>query len=201
MDILYYSNYCKHCQKIKEFIGKSNLIEKISAICIDKRKIDDKTGQIIIILENGKPMMLPPNIHSVPSLLIKSNFHVIMGDEIIKYFQPIVKSQEQKAVGHFGEPSSFDFNNNSISEQYTFYSDNLQNVKQDNFVNANHIIPPIYAEPDNYKSNKISSELPRTNETKKMNNEEMASILQQLNELRTNDNTQIKTEYTMSPKI
>ena len=74
MDILFYSNYCKHCEKIKQFIVKSNLTDKISAICIDKRTKDPRTGQIVVVLENGKQTTLPPNVHSVPSILIKSNF-------------------------------------------------------------------------------------------------------------------------------
>ena len=53
MDILYYSNYCKHSQNVIQTLVKSNLTDKISFICIDKRKRDENSGQMIIILENG----------------------------------------------------------------------------------------------------------------------------------------------------
>ena len=78
-DILYYSNYCKHSQNIIQYFAKNNLTEKISFICIDKRIIDQKTGYTNIILENGKKVLLPPNIHHVPSLLLtKQNNKVII---------------------------------------------------------------------------------------------------------------------------
>ena len=70
MDILYYSNYCKHSQSVIQTLVKSNLTDKISFICIDKRKRDETSGNIVIILENGDRVMMPPNIHSVPSLLL-----------------------------------------------------------------------------------------------------------------------------------
>jgi hypothetical protein len=190
---------------------KSNLIEKISAVCVDKRTKDAKTGQLIIVLENGKTMMLPPNIHSVPSLLIKSNFHVIAGDEIMRYYQPQVQSQEKMAVGHLGEPSGFDLGNYSISDQYTFYSDtvphNIQSQKN-NMVDANHTIQPIHAEPDNYRPNKMSSEITvdkihtlRNEDIKKLNNDDMNAMIQEMTENRHQDKMQIISDYKMSPQL
>ena len=37
MDTLYYSNYCKHSQRVLHFIVKGNLTEKLNFLCIDKR--------------------------------------------------------------------------------------------------------------------------------------------------------------------
>ena len=48
MDILYYSNYCKHCQKIIQFLSKGGLLESINAYCIDKRRKDSRTNQTMI---------------------------------------------------------------------------------------------------------------------------------------------------------
>ena len=70
MDILYYSNHCPNCHKVLHLISRAGLIDKLNAICIDKRTIDPQTGQIFIQLENGKKIMLPPNIQSVPALLV-----------------------------------------------------------------------------------------------------------------------------------
>jgi len=205
MDILFYSNYCKHCEKIKQFIVKSNLTDKISAICIDKRTKDPRTGQIVVVLENGKQTTLPPNVHSVPSILIKSNFHVISGDEIIKYFQPTVELQQKNAVGHLGEPSGFDLVNSSISDQYTFYSDGSGQNKT-SFVNSDHNIAPIHAEPDNYRPNKLSPDVTidklhnyRTEDIKKLNNDDMNSMIQQMTENRHQDLSQISNGAKVGP--
>jgi hypothetical protein len=211
MDLLYYSNYCKHCAKIKEFFIKSNLTDKIDTVCVDKRKKDSKTGQWVIILDNGKTITLPPNVHSVPSLFLKSNYNVICGDEIIKHFQPQVKIQEKMAVGHLGEPSDFNLMNSSISEKYTSYSDDMTQGTQsfkDSFVSASHNIAPIYAEPDNYKPNKLSADVTidklhtyRNEEIQKLNNEDMNIMMQQINQNRHQDALNASAEYTMAPKI
>ena len=49
MDTLYYSNYCKHSQRILQFLVKGNLVDKINFMCIDKRQQDDTNNQIYII--------------------------------------------------------------------------------------------------------------------------------------------------------
>ena len=82
MDILYYSNYCKHSKKIISVLSRSNkLKETISFICIDNRYKDNTTNQEFIRLENGSRIVKPPNLHSVPALLlIKENFTILYGD-------------------------------------------------------------------------------------------------------------------------
>ena len=66
MDILYYSNYCKHSQKVVNTLVKNNLKDKMSFLCIDKRRRDAKDNQTYILLENGSRVIMPPHIHSVP---------------------------------------------------------------------------------------------------------------------------------------
>ena len=79
MDILYYSNYCKHSQNIIQFLTKGDLIKELNAFCIDKRFRDPKTNQIMIQLENGKAVLLPPNVQSVPALLcVSQNYKLIL---------------------------------------------------------------------------------------------------------------------------
>ena len=53
MDILYYSNFCKHSQNVLQVLVKGDMKEKITFISIDKRKKDPKTNQVHIQLENG----------------------------------------------------------------------------------------------------------------------------------------------------
>ena len=91
-DILYYSNHCKHSEKILNYLVKNDIVKYLNCICVDKRQINQSNGNVNIILENGNSVMLPPNVHSVPSLLIlKENYRVVMGDEILKIFNVYCK--------------------------------------------------------------------------------------------------------------
>ena len=77
MDILYYSNNCKHSQRIIQFLSKGGLLESLNAYCVDKRVRDPKTNQTMIVLETGQHAMLPPNVHSVPALLLTNKNYQI----------------------------------------------------------------------------------------------------------------------------
>ena len=85
MDILYYSNYCKHCQRIITSIVKSNIVSKISAVCIDKKVREGSS--YIVKFDNGTKCTLPPNLQVVPSLLCMKKNHVIItgGDAILEF--------------------------------------------------------------------------------------------------------------------
>jgi len=172
MDILYYSNYCPHSQKILQTLVKGNLSEKISFICIDKRQYDPKTNQTYIILENGGRVILPPNVNSVPSmLLINQNYRLICGDEIIKLFHNDIKQATNKATKSNGEPMSFQLNNSSggsniVSEQYTMYNmspDELSakgtggNRQLYNYVPVDNNLNLIQTPDDTYKPDKLST--------------------------------------------
>jgi hypothetical protein len=158
MDTLYYSNYCKYSNSIKEFIVKKNLIEKLNCICVDSRIVEQQTGQIVLVLENGKKVLLPPNVHRVPSLIIRKNYNLVEGNDIIQYFESIVKEQTQDITD---EPTGFSLTDSSRhsvqSEQYTFTDGRPQNRVL--YVDANHSIAPIRAAPDDYHPNKVSSDV------------------------------------------
>ena len=170
MDILYYSNYCKHSQNIVQFLTKSDLIKEIHAFCIDKRFRDPKTNQIMIQLENGKAVLLPPNIQSVPALLCTSqNYKLVLGDDIIKYFEPAMK--EKLSSSNFGEPTAFSLGqmsgsggSNVVSEQYTDFNMTAEELSakgtggrrhMHNYVMADSDSCYIQTPPDNYKPDKI----------------------------------------------
>ena len=172
MDILYYSNYCTHSQKVLQTLVKGNMSDKLSFICIDKRQLDKKTNQTYIILENGGKVILPPNIHSVPSLLlIKDNYRIIEGDNIIKFFHKDIKQRSNIATNYNGEPMSFQLGSSSggtniISEQYTLYNmspDELSakgsggNRQMYNYVPAGNTIDLIQTPEDTYKPDKVSN--------------------------------------------
>lgn len=174
MDILYYSNYCKHSQKIIKFFVQNNLNDQISFISIDNRKYDNKTGQIYVILENGKQIVLPPNIHSVPSLLlVKNNYSVLIGDEIRARYSNKIENKKDIATLGNGEPIGVSLDSvlgsgSVVSEQYTSYDATPQELSTKgrggnrslyNYVSAVEAAPGIYTPPDNYHPDKISGDI------------------------------------------
>ncbi len=176
MDTLYYSNYCKHSQRILQFLVKGNLANKINFLCIDKRQQDSNTNQIYIILEDGKRVVMPPNIKSVPSLLlVNQGYHVILGDDIIQHYQVAANLETKKKqmqmqpiepVGTSLMQSSGGMN--IISEQYTMYDltpDELSakgnggRRQLHNYVSANEGIIAIQTPPDTYQPDKIDKDV------------------------------------------
>ena len=172
MDIVYYSNYCKHCQKLIQTLVKGNVYDKISFICIDKRTVDPKTNQTMIVLENGSKVVLPPNIHSVPSLLlVNKNYKVILGDDIIKHYHSEIKNLTENVNQNHGEPSGFPLGmstggTNIVSEQYTLYNMTPEELSAKgkgnnrqiyNYVSANDEINLIQTPAETYKPNKLSN--------------------------------------------
>ena len=174
MDILYYSNYCKHSQNVLQTLVKSNLSKKVSFISIDKRKIDPATNQMKILLENGSQVILPPNIKSVPSLLlVNKNFQVILGSDIVKHYHKDIKENIHNTTPTGGEPSGYHLGissggTNIQSEHFTSYNlspDELSakgnggNRNLHNYVSVNNDLQLIQTPPDDYTSDKISSDV------------------------------------------
>jgi hypothetical protein len=169
MDILYYSNYCPNSQKILQYITKSGLIEKINCICIDKRVTNPNTGQIQIQLENGKKVLMPPNVQHVPALLIVAKkYSAIFGGEIISYFEPYVKGKTDEATSFNGEPVGISLGqpsgSNISSEHFTFYNMSPDELSAKgkggmrqmyNYVSAEHNIYSIQTPIDTYRPDKV----------------------------------------------
>lgn len=127
MDILYYSTGCRHCQKLLPYLAKNGLTDKMNFVCVDRRARDPKTQQMQLVLDNGSRVMLPPNVHRVPTLVIISqNYRSVVGEEIYSYLEPMVKKANQFAIKEHGEPSGFVLGGysggvNIVSETFTFY--------------------------------------------------------------------------------
>uniref|UniRef100_A0A6C0DUJ9 Glutaredoxin domain-containing protein n=1 Tax=viral metagenome TaxID=1070528 RepID=A0A6C0DUJ9_9ZZZZ len=186
MDILYYSNYCKHSQKVLQTLGKTNVVDKISFICIDKRSRDPKSNQMYIDLENGSKVIMPPNLHSVPAmLLVKQQYRVIYGTEILEYLQPKLKMEANLSAPVFDEPMAYQLNggsggSNIVSEHFTMYDmtpDELSskgkgsNRQMYNYVSANDNVITINTPPENYRPDKISNNVTIDTLQEKRNNE------------------------------
>jgi len=174
MDILYYSNYCKHSKKILEFLVKGGIVESLSCICIDKRTRDPRTNQIIIILENGKQAVLPPNVKLVPSLLlVNANYKLVLGSDIIRHFEPKIKEKLSSANFGNGEPLGYAINaasgsggSNIVSEQFTYYNMTPEELSAKgaggrrqlyNYVPVETGSNFIQTPPDTYRPDKIAS--------------------------------------------
>ena len=174
MDIFYYSNYCKHSKKVIEFLTKGGFTESISSICIDKRIRHPKTNQILIVLEDGKQAPMPPNIQSVPALLlVNDNYKLILGNDIIRHFEPKMKAKLASANFGNGEPLAYAINSsasaggsNIVSEQFTFYDMSPEELSAKgrggqrqmyNYMPAGQDVLAIPTPPDTYRPDKIAS--------------------------------------------
>lgn len=174
MDILYYSNFCKHSQKILQYLVKSNLANQLNFLCIDKRARDPNNNQMYIILENGQKVIMPPNIQSVPALLlVKHSYRVILGDDIILHFQDAVQNKQEIKQLRSVEPTGISLmpsnqGMNIISEPYTFYSLTSDELSAKgtggrrqlyNYVSANDDTITINTPPETYQADKISGDI------------------------------------------
>ena len=186
MNILYYSNYCENSKKVIQYISKNGLIDKLNAICIDKRTVDKTTGQVLIQLENGQKVMLPPNVHSVPAMLVRDkNYLAVYGGEIIQYFQGAVQERNVVAQKDNGEPIGISLTSSSagvaiVSEQYTMYDltpDELSAKGRSNkrpmynYISANHDTYKIPTPPDTYRPDKIGEAVSIETLTQQRNSE------------------------------
>lgn len=176
-DILYYSNHCNHSLKVIQYISKNNLIDKISCICIDKRMRDSQNNHIIILLDNGKKVSMPPSIESVPTLLRPSqNYTILLGtDKIIEYIQNEKKYINQQTQSDIlqnnAEPISYEFigssNTNIASEKFTDYNMSSTSLSAKgtgkdrqmyNYVPVDSEIS-IHAPEETYQADKLSTDV------------------------------------------
>lgn len=174
MDILYYSNYCPHSQNVLKYITRKNLIERLNCICVDKRVRDHNNNQIYIVLENGKRVILPPNVSSVPSLLqVKKNYSVLQGEDILKYFESQYTNNQgnSELLQQNGEPMGFQLtgisaSSNILSEQYTLYDMTPDELaakgkggrrQMYNYIPATHDTDFIETPEDRYRPDKLDN--------------------------------------------
>lgn len=123
MNILYYSNYCEHSKKLLQYLAKNGLAQELNCLCIDRRTRDERTGQIYLLVEKGTKLLLPPNIHAVPALLlVNEKYRVLTGEAIYKHFEPKVDKRNNAATGYNGEPSGYVLGGGIVSEKFTNYN-------------------------------------------------------------------------------
>jgi len=153
---------------------KNNLATKLNFLCIDQRKRDVNNNNVYIVLEDGRQVIMPPNVHSVPALLlIKENYRVILGEDIIKRYQGSVQSQTHAATQFQGEPMGVSLmasnqGMNIVSEPYTYYNLTAEELSAKgtggrrqmyNYVPADLEVISISTPPDTYQPDKIAKSI------------------------------------------
>jgi len=166
MDVLYYSNLCKHSQTLLGILSKTNIHNKFYYVCIDKRVTEG--NNVNIILENGSKILLPSIIKNVPSLLLPNHGNrVLTGGEILTYIE--LNNTQSQSTG-IDEPSPFalatNVSDNIASDKFSFLDmtdDDLTakgggGMRQMyNYVQLD--MNPLIATPnEDYESDKMSSQ-------------------------------------------
>jgi len=164
--VLYYSKYCDNCKKLIHKVGRDKIKNDIHFLCIDKRKkIENKT---YIVLNDGKELLMPPEIQEVPAfLLLNRGNRIIYGNEINSLIDPMLENSKRKDTRNNMEPLAF-----SLYEMGTCLSDNYSYLDQNpddlstkgsgglrqmhSFANCDYK-DEIETPPENFSSNKIKS--------------------------------------------
>ena len=104
--VLYYSKYCDNCKLLLYELGKSNLQNDIHFLSIDRRI--EKKGNIYIVLDNGREILLPKQITNVPSLLLLNKGNkILVGKDVLNYYKPKISSEKVMATQNNIEPMAF----------------------------------------------------------------------------------------------
>ncbi len=122
--IIYYSKYCEHSNKLLKILSKTELKNKIHFLSIDRRITKD--SRQYVVLDNGQEILMPDVIKQVPALLLLHyGNRTLFGEEIIKFYRPQIDKERKKAVGFNGEPTAF-----SMKESGTLMSDTYSYLDQ-----------------------------------------------------------------------
>ena len=133
MDVFYYSNHCRHCPRIIQFITKNGLTDRLNCVCVDRRERSSENGAIYVQLDNGARVVLPPNVNCVPALIQVSNkYALVVGDDILAYLQGRAAPGMHSSVGAparaNGEPlgaspGALSHSGNIVSDSFSAYSE------------------------------------------------------------------------------
>jgi hypothetical protein len=146
--IIYYSKYCEHSNKLLKILSKTDGIkDKIHFLPIDRRKVkgDDRT---YVVLDNGQEILMPDVIKQVPALLLLHyGNRTLFGEEIVKFYRPQIDKERKKATNNNGEPTSFSMNENGtlMSDNYSYLdqSSDEMGVKGDGGLRQMHSFTKI----------------------------------------------------------
>jgi hypothetical protein len=133
MDVFYYSNHCRHCPRIIQYINKNGLADRLNCVCVDRRERSPENGATYVQLENGARAMLPPNGNCVPALIQVGNKHTLVtGGDILAYLQervaPGARPEVCAGARANGEPTgaspdTLSHSGNIVSDSFSAYSE------------------------------------------------------------------------------
>jgi hypothetical protein len=166
MDILYYSTNCTHCQKLLQYLAKNGLSTKMNFLTVDRRTVDQASGQTYLLLDRGTKVLLPPNVDSVPSLvLVSQNYRVVTGNDIYGYLTPKLQNMNDAATKNNGEPMGYQMGlGDVVSEKFTDYGMSPEELstkgrggsrQMHNYVSPKNDMFSIPTPSDDYKADKI----------------------------------------------
>ena len=152
---------------------KENLVNSLSFICIDKRSRDPQNNQVYITLENGKKIIMPPHINSVPALLLaKQSYRVVLGEDILRHFSGAKGAQPNLKQGGYEPVGSALLSSNQgmsiVSEPYTLYSLTPEELSAKgtggrrsmyNYVLASQDVITIQTPAETYEPDKLSNDV------------------------------------------
>ena len=162
--VLYYSKYCENCKKLLYQLGKSNIQKNIHFLSIDKRI--NRGNKIYIILDNGNEIYMPPNIVSVPTLLLLNRGNkILVGDDVINFFKPQISQEKIQATKNNMEPLAFSMfeMGTSMSDTYSYLDQTPGEMEakgegglrqMHSFVKLNHN-DKIETPPEDYEPDKV----------------------------------------------
>ncbi len=166
--ILYYSKHCRHCRDLLVSLSKTKTKKDIHFVCIDVREKGPK-GTTHIVLTNGQRLLLPPNITTVPSLLLLHHGNQVISGlaGIMSQMAPNEARISSQATGNNGEPlafSSYEMGSN-LSDNYSYLdmsADDLS-AKGNGGLRMMHSYmgigdsQSIATPPDDYEPNKVGT--------------------------------------------
>jgi hypothetical protein len=194
--ILYYSNFCEPSKKLLQTISKTQNVNNIHFVCIDKR-VKDSNGKVFIVLPTGQKLLMPENVTRVPALLLlNQNYKVIYGDDIYKHLKPQVVQEIKQATQNNMEPMNFQdgfgsfggFSGGIVSDNFSFLdqSDSDLSVKGNgglrqmhNYVTLNDSVAlniQLPADDYEYKTDKIKEGEMSVEALQRRRDQEIANI-------------------------
>lgn len=129
---LYYSNYCEKCKKLLSLLHKSEYRDKFKYICIDNRVKEN--GKIVVILNNGYKLYMPPVVTKVPTLHNDQTNNVLVGNEIMNFLNPPNKQIQNNNNKVNSQPEAFgnyfDTNNSFgvMSDSFSFLNQSADDL-------------------------------------------------------------------------
>ena len=162
--ILYYSNYCKHCEKILTLLAKTKIKNSIHFLNIDNRI--NENGKVYIVLSNGKKLLLPSIVKEVPSLILLHQGNIVLeGESILDYFKDEIQKNQQKTHKINSEPLAFSLTEmDGMSDNYSYLDMSHEELSakgsggtriMHSFVSLEENHSKIETPPDNYEPNKV----------------------------------------------